>query len=215
MQWVIIYLGGACALITASCARTGGATQHRILRIGATAGLLVGGLLMLAGGELLEVLVIAALTVTLMVIGSLIQKENRTPMLWLLAPGILCAGSILLLATQGLQPDRGTPEVVFQGGALRAEQLAILDDARTELMLLDQRDFPRLLAEAREGRNWSRLQDLERVRETFPMLRERLRELTDQVQAGTAGEQTTLMAQELAKRIYRIGDFARPSNGAR
>ena len=215
MQWVIIYLGGACALITASCARTGGAAQHRILRAGATAGLLIGGLLMLAGGELLEVLVIAVLTVALMVIGTCIQKENRTPLIWLLAPVMLCAAAILLLATQGLRPDRTTPEVLFQGGALRAEQLAILDDARTELMLLDQRDFPRLLAEARETSNWSRLQDLERIRETFPKLRERLRELTDQVQAGTAGEQTTVMAQELAKRIYLIGDFPRPAGVAR
>ena len=215
ITWGILYMAGAAWLVLSTCSEAGGPTGSATNRSIATAASLLGAILMLVQGELISVLWISALCIGLMGLGTLIMKSNRTPPVWFIAPIGLCAGSIVLLAISGDASNRGTPEVIFEGKAMRSEQLVILDDARTELELIDQRDFPKALAAARNASDWTRLGDLEKVRGTFPRLREQIRGFAEQLGGGTADPRTNLMVRELAQRIYRIGEFVRTPEMAR
>ena len=213
--WGILFMAGAAWLVLSACSRDGRLTGSPINRSIATAAFLLGAIGMLVQGDVVDVLWIGALCIGLMGLGTLIMKSNRTPPVWFIAPIGLCAGSIVLLAISGDASNRGTPEVIFEGKAMRSEQLVILDDARTELELIDQRDFPKALAAARNASDWTRLGDLEKVRGTFPRLREQIRGFAEQLGDGTADPRTSLMVREVAQRIYRIGEFVRTPEMAR
>lgn len=213
--WVLCCMAGAAWLLFSACSgedRLAGSSTNRLI---ATALFVLGAILMLVQGEVVDVLWISLLCIVLMGLGTLAMKSNRTAPGWFIAPIGVCLGSIVLLTISGGSADRGLPEVIFEGEAMRSEQLVILDDARTELELIDQRDFPKALAAARKASDWTRLGDLEKVRGTMPRLREQIRGFAEQLADGTADPRTNLMVRELAQRIYRIGEFVRSPEMAR
>ena len=208
-------MAGAAWLVLATCSKAEDPKGSSANRLIATAFFLLGTVFMLVQGDVVDVLWIGGLCVALMGVGTLAMKSNRTPVGWFIAPIGICAGSIVLLAVSGGPVERGTPKIIFEGQAMRSEQLVILDDARTELELIDQRDFPKALAAARKATDWTRLGDLEKVRGTLPRLREQIRVFTQQLADGTADPRTNLMVRDLAQRIYRIGEFVRTPEMAR
>lgn len=211
MTWAIVYLAGACCLVSASCARDTDASSLRILRGLGSVLMLAGGIPMLVAGSFVETLLVGGLCVAVMAFATRIERTANTAPGWFAAPGLLVAASVLLLVTAGVQQPRNTPRIVFDEDAQRREQLVILEDASTELELLELRGFPRAVQGARDAQNWTRLGDLETMRETIPLLRKRIGELRRELSDASPGETSGQAVRSIAERISRIDAFVNPS----
>ena len=207
MNWAIVYLAGACCMVSSSCARKADGSSLRVLRVLGSVLLLGGGILMLVGGSFVEVLLVGALCAVVMAFATWSPKSTTTSVGWFVIPGLLIIASIVLLSIRGPAPKNTGPRIIFDEASLRHEQLVILDDAWTELELLDERGFPQAIQEARTGKNWTQLGDLETVRSTLPLLRARITELRQRLADELPNTSSGQEVRAIAERISRIDQF--------
>ena len=210
MNWAIVYLAGACCLVSASCARNSNASSLLVLRGMGTLLLMIGGFFMLLGGAFVEVLLVGGLCVVVMAFATWMAKNTTTAGGWFAVPGVLIIASIVLLWTLSTLPAGNAPRIIFDDESTRQEQLVILEDAWTELELLDQRGFPAATQAARSEQDWRRLENLETVRNTIPMLRARIAELRTRLQSGPPSAASGEAVRTIAERITRIDEFIQP-----
>ena len=212
MTWAIVYLAGACCLVSASCARETDASPLRVLRGSGSLLMLVGGVLMLVGGRFAETLLIGGLCVGVMAFATRTERTAPTAPGWFAVPGLLVVASVILLSTVGGHQPRNAPMIVFDEDAQRREQLVILEDASTELEMLELQGFPRAVQDARDTRNWTRLGDLETMRNTIPLLKARITELRRRLADAPPDATGRQEVRSIAERISRVDAFVNPSD---
>ncbi|MEE2682120.1 MAG: hypothetical protein VX641_07080 [Planctomycetota bacterium] len=212
MNWAIVYLAGACCLVSASCARETAGSSLRILRGAGSLLILGGGVPMLLDGAAVEVLLVGSLCVVVMAFATRTAKVPPTAWGWFLPPVLLVITALTLLPTVHGRHNDAPPRILFNEEAMRREQLVILEDAWTELELLEERGFPRATREARESQDWTRLGDLETVRGTIPMLQARIiqlrRELAEAPPEVSRGQEV----RSVAERVGLLDAFVNPSD---
>ena len=207
MNWAIVYLAGACCLVSSSCARNTDGSSLGILRGLGTALLLVGGFLMLWGGSFVEVLLVGALCTVVMAFATWSTKTATTSIGWFAAPCLLIICAVVLLSTAGDSRNTTAPQILFDEDSMRHEQLVILEDAWTELELLNQRGFPEATQAARTNKDWTHLGDLETIRSTIPRLRARITELRQRLDEAPPNSASGQEVRAIAERISRIDAF--------